>query len=177
MASKRQRDRIRLAKKIDKLLGAGARTLAKRRAEMLGPELRDDETLPDIELEIDLWLRRLDRECIWLMDIHLECTAEGAKLDGLREERNEAAAAVHDEIAYRRKLVDAAHGAGASTRPGLSCQALLSYLKSGTYGLGQPAQDPQDAAQSMKSCAGKLRSGQDSPKRPFRRLRDHEDAS
>ena len=109
-------DRRRIAAVIHRFLEAHWPRVIELRAELFGELLREGETLPDGELELALWLRRLDKV--------LEDAATGEELyrRGLivlgkhQRQRDQGVSELRLQMGGMRRFVDMALGAGSATQ-------------------------------------------------------------
>ncbi len=107
---------MKLAEMLREVFGAVSREIAARRAELLAPELRPGETMPDAELEHELYLRLLDRRLEAAVKAEQGYRREGIQQKVLSRQRDQATADLTRLLGGLRQVIDLARGKGASAR-------------------------------------------------------------
>ncbi len=105
-------DRLKLAEMLKQVFGALAEEVAARRVELLAPELRPGEAMPDAELEYELYLRLLDRRLDEAVEAERAYRRAGHRFKILSRRRDETTAELSQQLGGLRQVVDLARGKG-----------------------------------------------------------------
>ncbi len=107
---------MKLAEILKEVFGGMSREIAARRAEVLAPELRPGEAMPDAELEHELYLRLLDRRLDGAIAAEQAYRRAAIRDKSLRRRRDRATAELNRQLGGLRQIVDLARGKGSSAR-------------------------------------------------------------
>ncbi len=105
---------MKLAEILREVFGAISPEIAALRAEVLAPELRPGEEMPDAELEHELYLRLLDRRLRDAIEIEQAYRRAAIRHKTLSRDRDQATADLTRQLGGLRQIVDLALGKGAS---------------------------------------------------------------
>ncbi len=107
-------DRIKLAEILREVFGAISPELARLRAEVLAPELRAGEEMPDAELEHELYLRLLDRRLKDAIETEQGYRRAAIRHKALSRDLGQTTAELSSQLGGLRQVVDLAMGKGTS---------------------------------------------------------------
>ncbi len=108
------RDRRKLVETLYEIFGSSSVELARRRTALFQASLQEGETVPDFELEQDLWLRLADRRCTEAEASEAAYGRALIELGTLEHQRDQATAEMNTQLGALRQIVDLARGRGAT---------------------------------------------------------------